>query len=192
MGAHLPNRRQLPVAASKLVAAADWRSTERRAGSGVARRARRCRLRRRGIGWTTARRRATAASQRCHEIRRHPEMDLPCVPDEVQFCACPPAPRPSMLRRTGYVAHSGAGEAATSPGRRNAAAGTFAVDMDRRRRPQPRWPASARPRQSARQSRRSPGWICEGFLDRLARDAGYHNGLADLLPNIRWLSAKRF
>ena len=37
------------------------------------------------------------------------------------------------------------------------------------------------------------GLDLRGFLDRLARDAGLHNGLADLLPSVAgWLGAKPF
>ena len=37
------------------------------------------------------------------------------------------------------------------------------------------------------------GLDLRGFLDRLARDAGFHNGLADVLSSVAgWLGAKRF
>ena len=120
-----------------------------------------------------------------------PEMDLPCVPDGGAILCVP----------TGAAAVDAASELATSHMvlvrlRLHPGAGTPLPELSRSLDLQETTTALARFRATSPVSAVEPaiaGLDLRGFLDRLARDAGYHNGLADLLPSVAgWLGAKRF
>ncbi len=120
-----------------------------------------------------------------------PEMDLPCVPDGGAILCVP----------TGAAAVDAASELATSHMvlvrlRLHPGAGTPLPELSRSLDLQETTTALARFRATSPVSAAEPaiaGLDLRGFLDRLARDAGYHNGLADLLPSVAgWLGAKRF
>lgn len=119
------------------------------------------------------------------------EMDLPCTPDGGAIVCVP----------TGAAAVDAASELATSRMvlvrlRLHPGGATPLPELSRSLELQQTTAALARFRATSPVGEAEPaiaGLDLRGFLDRLARDAGLHGGLADLLPSVAgWVGAKRF
>jgi hypothetical protein len=119
------------------------------------------------------------------------EMDLPCAPDGGALVCVP----------TGAASVDAASELATSRMvlvrlRLHPGGGTPLPELSRSLELQQTSVALARFRAASPVGEAEPaiaGLDLRGFLDRLARDAGFHGGLADLLPSVAgWVGAKRF
>jgi hypothetical protein len=119
------------------------------------------------------------------------EMDLPCAPDGRAIVCVP----------TGAAADDAASKLATSRMvlvslRLHPGGGTPLPALSRSLELQQTAAALARFRATSPVGQAAPaiaGLDLRGFLDRLARDAGFHGGLADLLPSVAgWVGAKRF
>jgi hypothetical protein len=120
-----------------------------------------------------------------------PEMDLPCAPDGSAIVCAP----------TGATAVDAASELSTSRMvlvrlRLHPGGGAPLPELSRSLELQQTAGALARFRATSPVGGAEPaiaGLDLRGFLDRLARDAGFHGGLADLLPSVAsWFGAKRF
>jgi hypothetical protein len=119
------------------------------------------------------------------------EMDLPCAPDAGAIVCVP----------TGAVATDAASQLAASRMvlvrlRLHPGGGTPLPDLSRSLELQQTTTALARFHATSPVGEAEPaiaGLDLRGFLDRLARDAGFHDGLADLLPSVAgWVGGKRF
>jgi len=120
-----------------------------------------------------------------------PEMDLPCAPDGSAIVCAP----------TGAAAVDAASELASSRMvvvrlRLHPGGATPLPELSRSLELQQTTAALTRFRATAPVGGAEPaiaGLDLRGFLDRVARDAGFHNGLADLLPSVAgWFGVKRF
>jgi len=119
------------------------------------------------------------------------EMDLPCAPDGGAIVCVP----------TGAAAADAASELATSRMvsvrlRLHPGGATTLPEISRSLELQQTTAALVRFHATSRVGMAEPvivGLDLRGFLDRVARDAGFHNGLADVLSSVAgWLGTKRF